>query len=281
MNISAGSVPSLIALDLDGTLLTSDKRLTGRTRAALERAAGAGIEIVPATGRFYLGIPEAVRGLPFIRYAITINGAQVVDAVSGETLYSADIPMGEAIEFYRYLDTLPVIYDCYSGDWGRITASMQEAADRYISNPYTLKMVRELREPVPELKEYLMEQRRPVQKMQLFTRDQELRSRLIGELAARYPQFSITASLRDNIEINSRNADKGKALAALAAHLGLDMAKTAAVGDGLNDVSMLRAAGTGIAMENSHPEALAAADLVTADCDSDGVALAIERMLGR
>ena len=134
--------------------------------------------------------------------------------------------------------------------------------------------------PIPELKEYLLEQGRPVQKMQLFTRDHTLRARLLEELPAQYPQFSITAALADNIEFNSFDADKGKALTALAAHLGLDTAKTAAFGDGLNDVSMLRAAGLGIAMGNAHPDALAAADMVTADCDSEGVALAIERMLG-
>ena len=56
----------LIAMDLDGTLLTTDKRLTERNRAALEKAARAGINVVPATGRIYAGVPEEIKALPFI-----------------------------------------------------------------------------------------------------------------------------------------------------------------------------------------------------------------------
>ena len=70
----------IILLDLDGTLLTRDKRLSPGNRRALERAAAAGIWVVPATGRFYQGMPAAVRELPFVRYAVTVNGAQVYDA---------------------------------------------------------------------------------------------------------------------------------------------------------------------------------------------------------
>ena len=61
----------LIALDLDGTLLNSMKLLSPANAAALERAARAGVLIVPTTGRFYGGIPEFVRRLPFLRYTIS------------------------------------------------------------------------------------------------------------------------------------------------------------------------------------------------------------------
>ncbi|MBQ1423506.1 MAG: HAD family phosphatase, partial [Lachnospiraceae bacterium] len=134
----------LITLDMDGTLLNSDKQLTDRNRRALEAAAEAGIEIVPATGRFYMGLPEAVRSLPFIRYCIIVNGAQVVDIKTGKIIYSADISPEDAIAFYTYLDTLPVIYDCYIDGWGYMTRWMQEAAGDYISYIHSLKMVREL-----------------------------------------------------------------------------------------------------------------------------------------
>ena len=64
----------MILLDLDGTLLTSDKRLSPGNRAALERAAARGVHIVPSTGRFYSGMPQVVRELPFVRYVVSING---------------------------------------------------------------------------------------------------------------------------------------------------------------------------------------------------------------
>ena len=63
----------LLALDLDGTLLNSQKELTLRTRDALYAAAGAGVEIVPTTGRFFTGMPEVIQKLPFLHFAITIS----------------------------------------------------------------------------------------------------------------------------------------------------------------------------------------------------------------
>jgi len=67
----------LILLDLDGTLLTREKTISPANYAALERAQRAGIHIVPSTGRCYDGMPQVVRGLPFLRYVITINSAQI------------------------------------------------------------------------------------------------------------------------------------------------------------------------------------------------------------
>ena len=269
----------LIALDLDGTLLNSDKELTERNRAALAAAAEAGVEIVPATGRFYRGMPAVIRELPFVRYAVTINGAQVLDVRTGETLYAAEIPTEEALSFLSYLDTLPVIYDCYAGGGGYMTDAMQRRAADYISNARSLDMVLRLRSPVPELKAYLAENRLSPQKIQLFTRDIPLRDALVGELAERYPRLAVTTSLPNNIEINSMDADKGKALLGLAERLGVDRAQTAAFGDALNDLTMLRAAGTGVAMGNAHPALKEAADAVTADCDHDGVAEYIEHAI--
>ena len=69
----------LIALDLDGTLLTTDKRLTAHTLSVLSQAAERGVYIVPATGRSVTGLAPEVRDLPFVKYAITVNGAAVWD----------------------------------------------------------------------------------------------------------------------------------------------------------------------------------------------------------
>ena len=269
----------LIALDLDGTLLNSAKELSGRNLRALAAAAEAGIEIVPSTGRFYRGMPQVIRDLPFVRYVITINGAEVLDLRTGERVYSAGIPAEEAAAFLSEADALPVIYDCYMDGWGYMTGSMQERAAEYISNAASLEMVRTLRSPVPELKAFLREKGREVQKMQLFTRDIPLRDTLLEELAGRYPRFSVTTSLPNNIEINSVLADKGRALLSLGEKLGLSRGSLMAFGDGLNDLAMIRAAGVGAAMGNACPEVKAAADVIAPDCDSDGVAVVIEELL--
>ena len=269
----------LIALDLDGTLLNSDKALTPRSRAALESASEAGILIVPATGRFYKGMPAVIRELPFVRYVITINGAQVFDAQSGESIYSAEIPTDEAVAFYEYLDTLPVTYDCYVDGWGYMTASMRERVEEYGMLPFQVKMMRELRSSVPELKAWLREGGRCPQKMQLFARDVSLRDELLQTLTEKYPQFAVSTSLPNNIEINSHDADKGRALRELAAKLGLSREQTMAFGDGLNDLKMIEAAGVGVAMANGHPKVKAAADVIAEDCNADGVAKVIEQLL--
>lgn len=267
----------LLALDLDGTLLNSQKELTPRTRDALYAAAEAGVEVVPTTGRFFTGMPEVIQKLPFLHYAITINGAQVYDIRVEKAVSAADIPLETALRVLEYLDSFPVIYDCYQDNWGWITRSMQENAAAFVPLAPALRMVRELRTPVDELKTYLRAQNRGVQKLQLFTPDAALREQLLAELANRFETLSVSTSMPCNIEINDAHANKGEAIASLAAYLGLPMAATMAIGDGLNDKSMIRMAGLGVAMANACPEILALADEVTSSCDEDGAALAIER----
>ena len=238
----------LLALDLDGTLLNSQKELTPRTCDALYTAAEAGVEIVPTTGRFFTGMPEVVQKLPFLHYAITINGAQVYDIREKKAVSTAEIPLETALRVLEYLDGFPVIYDCYQDNWGWMTRSMQENAAAFVPIDHSLRMVRSLRTPVDELKAYLREQNRSVQKLQLFTPDDALRGRLLTDLAERFPCLSVSTSMPCNIEINDAHANKGEAIASLTAYLGLPMAATMAIGDGLNDRSMIRMAGVGVAL---------------------------------
>ena len=267
----------LLALDLDGTLLNSKKELTPRTRNALYAAAEAGVEIVPTTGRFFTGMPEVIQKLPFLHYAITINGAQVYDIRAEKAVSRAEIPLETALRVLEYLDGFPVIYDCYQDNWGWMTRAMQENAAAFVTFDYALRMVRALRTPVDELKAYLRERNRGVQKLQLFTPDDALRGQLFKDLTARFGTLHVSTSMPCNIEINDAHANKGEAIASLAAYLGLPMAATMAIGDGLNDRSMIQMTGLGVAMANAAPEILAIADETTTSCDEDGAALAIER----
>lgn len=268
----------LIALDLDGTLLNSNKQLSVENAAALRLASSRGVQIVPTTGRFFDGMPQVIRALPYLNYAITINGAQVQDLHSGEIVYRAELPLPRALAILEYLDTLPVIYDCYCGNWGWMTRAMQEQAAQFISDPHSLKMVRELRTPVDELKSYLRARGEAVQKLQFFVKDPSCRPAVMAELERRFPGIAASTSLANNIELNDAAANKGDAVRALAAHLGLSMAQTISFGDGSNDLSMIRACGLGVAMANACPAVLAAADRVTASCDEDGIAAVIKSL---
>lgn len=137
----------LIALDLDGTLLTTEKELTAENEAALRRAAEAGIEIVPATGRFYGAIPENVRSLPYLHYAITVNGAQIYDIREDRPLFRSEIPWRRAVEIMEYLDTLPVIYDCYMDNWGWMTRALYDRAADFAPHRHSLEMLQKMRPP--------------------------------------------------------------------------------------------------------------------------------------
>ncbi len=270
----------LIALDLDGTLLNSEKLLTTACAQALHFAAAQGIEIVPTTGRFFNGMPESIRSLPFLHYAITINGAQVCNVQNHAVLYRAEIPVAEVIAAMEFLDTMDLIYDCYVDNWGWITRSFQEKAAEFVPDQHYLKMLQVLRTPVPELKAYLAQRGQDVQKIIIFTRTDALQAKLLQELPQRFPHMLTTSSAPHNIELNAPMANKGLALLRLADALGIPPESTMAIGDGLNDLSMHQAAGLGVAMANAHPELLAQADMITADCDHDGVAQAIYYLNG-
>lgn len=112
----------------------------------------------------------------------------------------------------------------------------------------------------------------------MFFLDDESKRRVWGLVDAD-PMLRRASSLPSNIEITHKEAHKGAALAWLCGHLGVDTADAVAFGDGDNDLSMIRAAGDGVAMANAIPEVLAAADHVTSSCDEAGVAAYLEPVL--
>ena len=271
----------IISLDLDGTLLDSQKRLSEANRAALEEAAAKGVHIVPTTGRFFGMMPQAVRDLPFVRYAITINGAQVYDRETDTAIVREEIPLDMALDIISLLDGYDVIYDCYRSNWGWMTESLQAKAEDYATDAHYLKMVREFRKPVPDLKEYLKSTAAEgdVQKVMLFARNtpgsESVTKAITEAVSERFPSIKTTSSTWNNLELNIATAHKGNSLKRFAEHLGYTLDNCMALGDGTNDLSMIEAAGLGVAMSNAHPLVLAAADHVTVSNDEDGVAKAI------
>ena len=267
----------IIVLDLDGTLLTSDKKISPRNYAALEQAAEKGIHIVPSTGRFYDGMPAVVRELPFVRYAITVNGAEIYDAREDRVLHRAEMTPAQAEEVFAFLDTLPVVYDCYQDGWGWMEKSLYDRAGDFIEDPKVLSMVKDLRTPVEGFRELIRSRNRGVQKIQMFFKDMDKRAESLPLLRQRFPGLNVTSSITNNLELNSLDAHKGVALLKLCDILGVDPAQTMAFGDGLNDITMLRTAALGVAMDNAYPEVKEAANFITDTNDHDGVAKAIEQ----
>ncbi|MBQ7558801.1 MAG: HAD family phosphatase [Synergistaceae bacterium] len=269
----------LIAFDLDGTLLNSKKELTPNTRETLEKAASMGIEIVPSTGRFWNLIPDYVRELDFINYAITLNGAEVYDVKKSKSLVKFEIPAQRALKMARVFDDIDeIIYDCVIDSKGYMRRELHEKIPAFMVGEWQVKLVADFRKPLESEEFYeLVKNCEGVQKIQIFTLDKNLRADLLKALPVVFRKTLFTSSISNNIEINDMNAKKGNALKFLAEYLKIPIEGTIAFGDGLNDVSMIEAAGIGAAMKNSCKEVLDVADFVTTDCDHDGVAEGIKK----
>ena len=182
------------------------------------------------------------------------------------------------------LDGHDVIYDCYRDNWGWMTASLQAKAPDYATDEHYLRIVREFRRPVPELKAHLRETAASggVQKIMLFSRRADAEARELAairrEMAEKFPDIKVTASTWNDLEFNASAAHKGNALKRFAEHLGLTLDNCAAFGDGLNDLSMIEAAGLGVAMSNAVPAVKAAASRIAPSNDEDGVAVVLEEL---
>ncbi len=271
----------IIALDLDGTLLDSRKRLSDVNRAALARAAERGALVAPTTGRFFGMMPQVIRDLSFVRYAITVNGAQVYDRETDAAIVREEIPRAMALEVMRLLDGFDVIYDCYRSNWGWMSEAFKAKAADYATDEHYLKMVNDFRRGVPDLKKHLEETAAEgdVQKIMLFARldgPKDITRKIAEAVNARFPEIKVTSTTWNNLELNIAGAHKGVALRRFAEHLGLTLANCMALGDGRNDLTMIEAAGVGVAMANAHPDVLAAADYVSLSNDENGVAAALE-----
>ena len=267
----------LILTDLDGTLLRDDKSLSPANRAALVRAAAQGAEVVVATGRFFGGIPQELLELPFLRYFILMNGAKVYDRREDRVLYRSEIPLAQAERVMDLLEPLDCTVDCYQNDVGWMERRYFDHLDYYVTDPVSRAMVRSHRRPVDDLRAQVRAGGDTVQKMQAYFPHLELRPQVMALLRREVPGVVQSISLPTNLELNAAGATKGAALAELCRALGVDPLDTAAFGDGTNDVSMLAAAGVGVAMANGAPETRQAADLVTASNQEDGVAMVLDR----
>ncbi len=268
----------LIALDLDGTLLNSQKRLSQRNENALKECIRRGVEIVPCTGRIWKGIPDFIREFPGVRYAITVNGAAIVDIQKKEELDQRKLSGIQALEILELAKSFNTMYDAYIEGQGYGEKRFMENMDYYDIPPVIQTMIRDTRITVDDVIEKVKESDLPVEKINYFFNDLEERARAREALLAR-GDVIISSSFPFNLEINAVGATKGEGILRLAARLGLKPEETMGFGDGENDLSMMEQAGFGVAMENGEEIVKQAADYVTDTNDADGVAQAIEKFV--
>lgn len=272
--------PKLILTDLDGTLLRDDKSLSSANRQALERAAAQGAGVVIATGRFLGGVPRELLDMPFLRYFILMNGAQVYDRREERVLYRAELDMATAERVFDLLEPLDASVDCYQNDRGLMDRKYYDRLEYYIPDLESRKLARRSRTPLDNFREEVRAGGKAVQKIQVYMPHLELRTKVMEMLNRELPQLVLSISMPYNLEINAPGATKGAALLVLCRALSVDPAETAAFGDGTNDRTMLRCAGVGVAMANAAPETMAAADLAAPSNQEDGVAQVLGQWFG-
>ncbi len=265
----------MIGMDLDGTLLTTKKELTAYTKEVLARAVKQGIIVMPATGRPLRGLTGDLLEFSGFRYAVTANGARVLDIRSGETFYEKLVPKETArkiLEIFGHYDALREIY--FDGT-GYVQEDMLKEVGRYLEEKPMMEYLLRTRIPVPDLWEKLEEEDKGADKVQGLFVSLEERRQALAELEA-VPDIEITGALKKNIEVNAGGVNKGRAMVMLGARLGIRREEILAFGDGTNDLKMLKEVGTGVAMENAKDVVKEAADYITASNDEEGVARFIE-----
>lgn len=270
----------LIAMDMDGTLLGSDHfHIPEGNLSALRQAHERGIHLALCSGR----IPDDASyfaldaGLPM--HILGLNGGCRLDRPLGPIVQSDYMPAAAARRIITLLNASQMEYGVFSDNDLIVSApsiserDLQVLWGAHLTRPGARCVIGKGCEGLDAMLQ------RGVNKIVAFTRtNMELLPPLRQRMEAEVPQVEVSSSWVNNIEINPRGVNKGTALTALAASLSIPMAQVMALGDNDNDVPMLSAAGVSVAMSNSTPAALAAADYVTLDNKHCGVSAAIRAL---
>ena len=268
----------ILAVDMDGTVLNSEKKITPRTQAAIHRAFEEGSQVVFCTGRNLIEVQAYLDLFPEMRYVILCSGAVVKDLRTGEELYRNPLKKEITDRVAEACKRFDVNLNCFVGDnlyapkaaRGRLEHfncqcfhELHEACAVWMDDPYEAALAEPDR----------------IMKLNLFFHDPEEYAQMgviLDELGVNHP-----AAIPFHHEVSPAGISKAVGLQALCDHLGLSMEEAIACGDEGNDREMLLAAGLGAAMGNGSEAAKAAADVIVADCDHDGVAEVIETYLGK
>lgn len=274
MNIRA------IVMDIDGTLATRGKRISPRTKAVLTRAQDLGIRLILASGRPTNGLLRFADMLDMPAHhglLVSYNGARVTDCQSGNILFRQPLSVQETREILEHIKTFPKLRPMI--DKGEFMY-VPKSAGRFVpvnGKPYPIFFfeshgngfrLRRTEDLVPLVDA-------PVDKVLTAASPTYLQAHW-EEIAAPF-QDSLSCMFTSAFyfEFTAKGVDKAKALGTVLPSLGINREDVIAFGDGQNDLSMLRYAGIGVAMENAVPQLKDAADEVTLSNSADGIAVSL------
>ena len=233
----------LIALDMDGTLLNNQQEISTENRQAIAKAQEQGVHVVLSTGRSLLTCREYAQSLQLSSYLITVNGSEIWDE------------SGELVE-RKLIDASSI-------------EKMWNLTQEHKLNFWAVTTDKVWRDEFPEdiaSQEWL--------KFGYDIPDDALREEVLKQIAG-ISDFEISNSSLTNLEINALGINKAKGIMTVCERLGITMDEVIAMGDSLNDMAMIEAAGCGIAMGNAQEAVKEAADWVTDTNVNNGVAKAI------
>lgn len=268
----------LIALDLDGTTLTSANTLSPVVAAAIERAADAGIEIVAASGRPYASMPQEVLRLRGVNYTIASNGAAIYDR-TGKRIHESLLQETAVMRLLELTEGEDHILEAF-------LAGETYTDNRYLRDPTAygcteayVPYVQNSRAGLDDMRRYIRDNRTRLDSVEIVCPDKRqggvLRQRLAENLSGVY----ITSSSPHFVEVMDEHATKSHAVSRLCARLHIPAAQTAACGNADNDADMIAAAGLKTCVANASESCKAAAGLVLPGNDQNGVADLIQIIL--
>src|ERR1700742_4749902 len=276
MQIVTVTLPALIACDVDGTLLGEDEKVTARTRDAVRAAIDAGVLFVLATGRPPRWIPPVVDGLGFAPVAVCANGGVIYDPETDRVLSAKTLSVDALCELAE-IATRVIPGAGLAVERGGASAH-DSATPQFVSSPgYEHAWLN------PDNTEVSLDDLLSAPAVKLLVRKAGARSSDMAAALAKHVglQGDITYSTNNGlVEIVPLGISKATGVEEIAGPLQIGRADVVAFGDMPNDVPMLLWAGRGVAMGNAHPDALAAADEVTASNTDDGLARVLERWWG-
>lgn len=263
----------LLALDLDGTLTNSEKKITPRTREAIRKMQEQGHILALASGRPTPGVLSVAKELEMDQkggYMLSYNGAKIQDCRTGEVLFQQVMPEDIVPELFAVAREKNIGMMTYQ-DYGIISG---EKVDEYMQLEARINGLTIYPEADPVSKLEI-----PVNKC-LGTAEPEYAEKLEVEFRERFgSRIDVGRSEPFFLELIPKGVDKANSLAHLCEKLGMTKDDLTACGDGFNDCSMIAYAGLGVAMANAQDVVKEQADYVTASNDEDGVADVIEKFI--
>lgn len=270
----------MVGMDLDGTLFNNDKIITQHTRKILAKAIEQGVVALAATGRPECGLPEALMEVPGIRYALTSNGARIIEIPSGNVIYQQLIPWEVSIPAIHRMQTWEnCVWEVYFDG----NVYVEEGEYRFLyhkdMSPALIEYIKKSRIFQKDLLKKIEREHIGLEKIHMVFEDTEYRNKKMRELQEEFPQLDVSCATTFNVEINSALAGKGNGLLELGKILGISRQEIMACGDAENDWDMLKKAGFSVVMSNGDERTRELADFVTRSNEEDGVAWVLEQFV--